>query len=139
MSFDISASVAGESAAVALNAFDRASSSMEFAAGPEKKEIKRESEAQLIGEAAAAKDGQAAKKPRKSKETKAKPAGAAAGEGNSMSAVKAEADLKKRILDCASVLLSLKSCSYGVTEPWPRILLPLILLMEWCSPHLERQ
>ena len=139
MSFDISASVAGESAAVALNAFDRASSSVEFDAGSEKKEIKRESEAQSGEAGAAGKDGQAAKKPRKSNQPKAKPAASAAGEGNQMSAVKAEGDLKKRILDCASVLLSLKSCSYGVTEPWPRILLPLILLMERCSPHLERQ
>ena len=126
MSLEVQGELDGESAFSLMNAFDTASASagtglddgeririkVEGGDEPAKKEKdKLERAAKLKEKKAAEKATKLGGQPTKLEEDK-------------VSQNAAESDLKKRILDCSAMLLTISGCTYGVTElgPWRALL-----------------
>ncbi len=126
MSLEVQGELDGESAFRLMDVFDKASASagaglddgecirvkVEGGEEPGKKEKdKLERAAKLKEKKAAEKATKLGSQPTKLEEDK-------------VSQNAAESDLKKRILDCSAMLLTISGCTYGVTElgPWRALL-----------------
>lgn len=134
MSLEVQAELDGESAFSLMDAFDKASASA--GTGAEDGEHIR---IKVEGcDEASKKEKDKLERAAKVKEKKAAEKASRLGgqpsklEDDKVSHAAAESDLKKRILDCSAMLLTISGCTYGVTELGPWRALFVIFLIRAC-------